>query len=80
VNVRLDFVIINASEEAMRKPNSPFAETSLSEVAGLLKTKVEPKTAQEIAEALRREAGAFETFDADFIKPKKHANQIVEKP
>jgi hypothetical protein len=39
-----------------------------------------PKTEQEIAEALRREAGVFETFDADFIKPKKHANQIVEKP
>lgn len=50
--VGLELMVIDLGDGVLLKPKAPFQETILSDVAGLLKNTVRPKTDSEIKQAL----------------------------
>ncbi len=48
------FMIINIRDKFLFKPKKPFAETSLEQVAGCLKYHGEPKSLDEMEDAIRK--------------------------
>lgn len=51
----LELMVIDTGDGLLLKPKAPFAPSTLSEVAGMFKGMVEPKTDEEIQAALTRE-------------------------
>jgi AbrB family looped-hinge helix DNA binding protein len=51
----LELMVIDTGEGLLLKPMAPFAPTLLADVAGMLKTRVRPKSAEEIKSALTRD-------------------------
>lgn len=49
----LELVVIDMGDGVLLKPKTPFPSTSLAEVAGMLKERVQPKTDEEIESATR---------------------------
>jgi AbrB family looped-hinge helix DNA binding protein len=49
-----ELTVIDAGEGVLLKPKKPFAETSLSDVAGCLKYKGAPKTLDDIGQAIKQ--------------------------
>ena len=47
--------VIDTKEGVLLKPKSPFARTEFSEVFGMLKGRISPKTDAEIEAALRKD-------------------------
>lgn len=52
----LELMVIDTGDGILLKPRAPFVATLLSEVAGMLKAKVQPRTDAEILAALKRDA------------------------
>jgi AbrB family looped-hinge helix DNA binding protein len=50
----LELMVIDMGDGILLKPRAPFQATDLSSVAGLLKTSVQPKTDEEIKQALNK--------------------------
>lgn len=48
----LELMVIDTGDGLLLKPKAPFAPVDLSEVAGMFKDKVRPKTDEEIRAAL----------------------------
>lgn len=48
----LELMVIDTGDGLLLKPKAPFAPSDLSEVFGMFKDKVSPKTDEEIAAAL----------------------------
>lgn len=51
----LELVAIDMGDGILLKPKTPFEASVLSDVAGLLKDKVRPKTDEEIQAALKKD-------------------------
>ncbi|MBD2677867.1 MULTISPECIES: AbrB/MazE/SpoVT family DNA-binding domain-containing protein [Nostoc] len=49
-----EFMIINIGNGILLKPNKPFTETKLDDVAGCLKYQAQPKTIDDIDSAIRQ--------------------------
>lgn len=52
----LELMVIDTGDGLLLKPKAPFAPTRLADVAGMLKTRVQPKTAEQIKASLQRDA------------------------
>lgn len=48
----LELMVIDTGDGILLRPKSPFPETSLDAVAGMLKNRVPPKTDREIQDAV----------------------------
>ena len=51
----LELMVIDTGDGILLKPRAPFVATALTDVAGMFKGKVQPKTDAEIQTALKRE-------------------------
>lgn len=51
----LELMVIDTGDGILLKPKAPFPATALADVAGMLKTRVQPKTEEEINAALERD-------------------------
>lgn len=51
----LELMVIDMGDGILLKPRAPFQATDLSNVAGLLKNSVQPKTDEEIKQALQKD-------------------------
>ncbi|MSR16123.1 MAG: AbrB/MazE/SpoVT family DNA-binding domain-containing protein [Gammaproteobacteria bacterium] len=51
----LELMVIDTGDGILLKPKTPFPVTALTEVAGMLKNRVQPKTKQEIDAAVKRD-------------------------
>ncbi len=51
--VGLELMVIDMGDGILLKPRAPFEATALSDVAGLLKNSIQPKTDKEIKQALQ---------------------------
>jgi bifunctional DNA-binding transcriptional regulator/antitoxin component of YhaV-PrlF toxin-antitoxin module len=49
-----EFVLIDTGDGILLKPKKPFPQTTLSDVAGCLKYQGEPKTIEEMNDAIRQ--------------------------
>lgn len=52
----LELMVIDMGDGILLKPKVPFAVTGLSEVAGMLAGRIQPRTDEEIAVALENDA------------------------
>lgn len=52
----LELVVTDTGDGLLLKPKAPFPASELAEVAGLFKSRVQPRTEAEIAAALKRAA------------------------
>lgn len=48
----LELMVIDTGDGILLKPKAPFPATALTDVAGMLKSRVQPKTEEEIKAAL----------------------------
>lgn len=51
----LELMVIDTGDGLLLKPKAPFAPSKLSEVSGMFRNKVSPKTDQQITAALARD-------------------------
>ncbi|MCC5793652.1 MAG: AbrB/MazE/SpoVT family DNA-binding domain-containing protein [Chromatiales bacterium] len=51
-----ELTVVETPEGVLLRPSAAFPETSLDEVAGSLRDRVQPRSDRQIAEALRRHA------------------------
>lgn len=51
----LELQVIDTGDGILLRPKAPFPSTLLLNVAGMLKTRVQPKTEEEVKAALRRD-------------------------
>ena len=51
----LEFQVIDTGDGILLKPKTPFAETNLADVAGMLRGKVVPRSDTEIEEAMNKD-------------------------
>ncbi len=51
----LELMVIDTGDGILLKPRAPFQATDLSNVAGLLKNSIQPKTDEEIKQALKND-------------------------
>jgi AbrB family looped-hinge helix DNA binding protein len=51
----LELLVIDTGDGILLKPRAPFQATDLSSVAGLLKNIIQPKTDEEIKQALKND-------------------------
>lgn len=50
----LELVVIDMGDGILLKPKTPFPESALTHVAGMLKGRVQPKTDEEIEDAVKQ--------------------------
>lgn len=51
----LEFQVIDTGDGILLKPKTPFAETGLADVAGMLRGKVVPRSDTEIEDAMNKD-------------------------
>ena len=51
----LEFQVIDTGDGILLKPKTPFAETNLADVAGMLRGKVVPRSDTEIEDAMNKD-------------------------
>ncbi len=51
----LEFQVIDTGDGILLKPKTPFAETNLADVAGMLRGKVVPRSDTEIEEVMNKD-------------------------